>query len=105
MKRAVFAASFVFATVLLIPGCFKERHTVTQVDSIGRIRFTGKTSGTEFRVDRDGKELWGWTKVENGKVYEAKPGTCTIQVRRGGAVVVRRNMLLVEGQAIEIAVP
>ena len=105
MKSAMFAASAVFAVALLLPGCFKERHTVEQVDSIARIKFTGKTTGAEFRADRDGRELWGWTKVESGKVYEAKPGTCRVQVRRGGGVVVQRDLLLVEGQAIEIAIP
>jgi len=103
MKSAKIAIALGMA--LLLSGCFKERHTVTQVDSIARIKFTGKTSGAEFRADREGKELWGWTKVETGKVYEAKPGTCTIQVRRGGGVVVRRDMLLVEGQSVEIAIP
>jgi hypothetical protein len=105
MKSAMIAVSVVFAATLLLPGCFRERHSVEQVDSIARIRFTGKTSGAEFRADRDGRELWGWTKVETGKVYEAKPGTCRIQVRRGGADVVKRDLLLVEGQAIEIAIP
>jgi hypothetical protein len=105
MTRAIAAVPIFLGMALLLAGCFKERHTVTQVDSIAQIRFTGKTSGTEFRADRDGKELWGWTKVETGKVYEAKPGTCRIQVRRGGADVVKRDLLLVEGQAIEIAIP
>ena len=105
MKTALFAASLVFATALLLPGCFRERHSVEQVDSIARIKFTGKTSGTEFRADREGRELWGWTKVETGKLYEAKPGTCRVQVRRAGTVVVQRDLLLVEGQAVEIAIP
>ena len=90
---------------LLAVSCFREKRTVTQKDPVSHVHFTGSTDGAAFRLERDETVLWDWTKVDGGKLYETRPGPCTVLVQRGGAVIVRRSVLLVDGQVTEITVP
>lgn len=89
--------------------CFRERRTVTQVDDQSDVRFTGNTDDAEFRLERDGRELWPWTEIDEDQLYRTTPGRCEIMVRKengtGDRIVVRRQVLLTGGQVFEVAVP
>jgi len=94
-----------FGLALLGPGCFPEKRSVTQVDAQSRLKFSGNLSDAEFRLEREGREIWPWADIDDDELYQVAPGPCDIMVRRDGQLVVRRRVLLVGGQDFEVTVP
>ena len=97
------------AVALLVPvaasACFRERRETVQKESAAYIKFTGNTDDAEFRVERSGSALWPRTRIEDGEVYEVKPGPCVVIVERAGRLIMRRDKLCVDGETTEVAIP
>lgn len=101
----LFASLVLIATLAPAAGCFRERKSVTQVDSLAKIRFTGETRGALYHVEKDRAPLGAPVPIDPSTSYEIAPGAYEIVVTRDGAVVVKRRLLLADGQTVEIRVP
>lgn len=89
----------------VLDGCFRHRQQVIQRESMGYLRFTGRTSGARFHVARDSMVVWPSTKVRRHKKYAARPGSYVLTVEKKGEPVLRRILLLVDDEITEVTVP
>jgi len=86
----------------LMTGCgYKEG--VTSSERVAYLYFTGNAKGAEVRVGKD--THFTVKKLGVNEQYKVSPGKHLIVVIQDGKVVVKRNLLLGDGQAREINVP
>ena len=89
----------------VLEGCFQHRQQVLQRESMGYLRFTGRTSGARFHVEQDGVVVWPSTKVRRQKKYATRPGSYVLTVEKKGEPVLRRILFLVDDEITDVAVP
>lgn len=93
-------AAFWFIGLVLISGCgYKEGVSISEQTSY--LYFSGDTSTVMVSVN--GGEKFS-VKPGRDHQYKISPGTHTIRVYRGGAIVVERQVYVSDGVAKEIGV-
>jgi len=91
----------------LLFGC-SHSETITQVDDVSTLVFTGNYGGTEVTID-GGQHLSLDSLDSDGsgkkRAFKISPGKHRITITKGGTTVVDRIMLLTSQMATEVNVP
>ena len=105
MRTGSFRASLVVAAALLACGCYRQVKEETMVDAVSYLTFQG--SGAAVTLVVDGEPIAADVVLEPSDAvrYQVTPGRHTIEVHRGGAVVVKRQIYIGEGETFAVSVP
>jgi len=95
------------AGLFAVPGgCFRQRRATTSVNESGYLAFRGRGTGATFTVTSDERTVYERQPIADpNRVYSLDPGAYRLTVERDGVAVVRRKILLTEGQTVEVSVP
>jgi hypothetical protein len=91
--------------VLLACGCFREVKDETMPDAVSYLTFQGSGAAVSLVVDGTSIAANVVLQPSDGVRYQVTPGRHTIEVRRGGAVVVNRQIYVGEGETFAVSVP
>ncbi len=102
--RVVVAANGLLALVALPSSCFRFNERTTQVASRAYIEFSGATAGATFSLERDGSPVVPPQSIGSER-FQVPPGAYVLRIDRGSATVIRRRVLLTDGETLQIEVP
>jgi len=89
-------------------GCWKQSEISKLEENKAYLRFVGNAEGVELALDGGGllKLVDSAGKViEDGTLWEILPGRHLVELHRGGAQILRRDLYVGRGQTLDIAVP
>ena len=90
--------------LLSTTGCYTVNDRTVQVASEAYVEFVGSTRGATFSLDRDGESIVARQPVGEDR-FAVPPGAYVLSVDRAATTIVRRRVLLTDGETLQINIP
>ncbi len=91
-------------SLLSTTGCYTVNDRTVQVASEAYVEFVGSTRGATFSLDRDGESIVARQPVGEDR-FALPPGAYVLSVDRAATTIVRRRVLLTDGETLQINIP
>jgi len=89
-------------------GCWQQSEISKLEENKAYLRFVGDAAGVELALDGGGHlklvDSAGQV-IKDGTLWEIQPGRHIVELYRGGAQIVRRDLYVGRGQTLDVALP
>ena len=92
------------AMPLLTAGCYTVNERTVQVASEAYLEFVGSTQGATFSLDRGGESVVADNPIGADR-FAVPPGGYLLSVDRAETTILRRRVLLTDGETLQVNIP
>ncbi len=91
-------------SILWATGCYTVNDRTVQVANEAYVEFVGSTRGATFSLDRGGESVVANEPVGSDR-SALPPGAYVLSVDRAETTILRRRVLLTDGETLQVKIP